>query len=151
LRLRLGVELDHRSRACLEKLSEPAVGVDTRKDPVTAVHVVAGAAMPAKAARDERMNDNRVADGDVLHRRPDGVHPAGVLMAQGVGQLDVAFVLPLTFDDMEIGPAKSSAANTHDDIVRSCDLRVGHFFDPRTLAISLQTNRFHGDHFFCSV
>ena len=83
------------------------------------------------------MNDDGVADGDVLDSGADGVHPAGILMAKRIGQFDVAFVLPLTFNNMKVGPAKPGAADAHDDIVRPSDLWVSDFFDSRSLAVSV--------------
>lgn len=97
------------------------------------------------------MNDDSIADGDVLDGATDSVHPTGILMAKRVGQFDMALILPLAFDDVKVGPAKPGAADAHDDIVRPGDLRIGNFFDGRALAVSVQTNGFHDDYFFCSV
>ena len=33
----------------------------------------------------------------------------GILMAKGIGQLDMDFSFPLTLDDMEVGPAEPGA------------------------------------------
>jgi len=83
------------------------------------------------------MNDDGIPNGDVLHRGADSVHPAGIFMAKRVWQLDVALILPLAFNDVEVSPAKASAADTYDDIVRPGDLRVGDLFDNRPLSISM--------------
>jgi hypothetical protein len=94
------------------------------------------------------MNDDSVADGDVLDGGADGMYPAGILVAEDVGELDVALVPPLAFDDMEVGPAKPRAANAHDDIVRVGDLRVSDFLDPGTLPVGMKADGFHGGYFF---
>jgi hypothetical protein len=96
------------------------------------------------------MDDDGVTDGNVLDSGTDGVHPASILMAEDVGELDVALVLPLAFDDMEVGPAKPRAADAHDDIVRPGDLRIGHFFELGALAVGMQADSFHG-YFVCNV
>jgi hypothetical protein len=94
------------------------------------------------------MNDNSVADGDVFDGGADRMYPAGILMAQGVGEFDVALVLPLAFDDMEVGSAKPRAANAHDDIVRVGDLRISYFLDPGALAVGMKADGFHDGYFF---
>jgi hypothetical protein len=94
------------------------------------------------------VNDDSVADGNVLDSGADGMHPAGILVAEGVGEFDVALVLPLAFDDMEIGSAKPGAPNAHDDIVRIGDLRVSNLLDLGTLAIGMKADGFHGGYFF---
>jgi hypothetical protein len=115
------------------------------------MHVVAGTAMPAKAARNQRMSDDNVADGNVLDSGTDSVHPAGILMAKRIRQFHVRYVFPLPLDDMKVGPTKPGAADAHDDIVRPGDFRVGNFFERRSFAVSMQTNCFHDSYFLCSV
>ena len=94
------------------------------------------------------MNDDSVSDGDVLDGGADGMYPAGILVAEGVGQFDVALVLPLAFDDMEVGSAKPRAANAHDDIVRLGDLRLSDFLDLGALPVGMEADGFHGGYFF---
>ena len=96
------------------------------------------------------MDDDGVADGDMLDRGADSMHPAGILMAEHIGKPDMGLVLPLAFDDVEVGPAKPGAADAHDDVERPGDGGIGHFLDERPLAIGMQANGFHG-YFFCSV
>jgi hypothetical protein len=93
------------------------------------------------------MDDDGIADGNVLDGGADSMHPARIFMAEGIGELDVALVLPLPFDDMEVGPAKPRAANAHDDIVRVGDLRVSDFLDPGTLPVGMKADGFHGGYF----
>src|SRR5919107_373051 len=94
-RLELRVELHDRPRAREQEVREAAVAVDARERAVLAVHVVARAARTAQPARDERVDDHRVADLDVRHRRADLVHPPGVLVAGRVGQLHLGLLGPL--------------------------------------------------------
>jgi hypothetical protein len=91
---------------------------------------------------------NSVADGDVLDGGADGIYPAGILVAEGVGQFDVALVLPLAFDDMEVGSAEPRAANAHDDIVRLGDLRLRDFLDLGALPVGMEADGFHSGYFF---
>jgi hypothetical protein len=94
------------------------------------------------------MNDDSVADRDVLDGGADGMYPAGILVAEGVGELDVALVLPLAFDNMEVGSAKPRATDAHDDIVRLGDLRFGDVFDLGALAVGMKPDGFHDSYFF---
>lgn len=89
------------------------------------------------------MHDHGIADSDVLDGRADGVHPASILVAKRVGQLDVAFVLPLALDDMQIGAAQAGTPDTHDDIVRTGNLRIDDLLDGRPLAVSVKADGFH--------
>ena len=93
------------------------------------------------------MNDDSVADGNVLNGGADGMYPAGILVAEGVGELDVTLVLPLALDDMEVGSAKPRAANAHDDIVRLGDLGLSDFLDLGALAVGMEADGFHGGYF----
>jgi hypothetical protein len=112
------------------------------------MHVVAGAAMPAEPTRYQRVNDDGVADGNVLDSAADSVHPTRVLMAERVRQFDAALFLPLAFDDVQVGSAKPGSANPHDYIVRPTDLGFRNFFQNRSLAVSMQAHCFHGGYFF---
>jgi hypothetical protein len=114
------------------------------------MHVVAGAAVPTEAARDQRVNDDGIADRDVLDGRAHRVYPAGVLVAEDVGEPDMALVLPLAFDDVEVGPAQPGPADAHDDIERPGDFGLGHFLDRRPLAVRMQADSLHG-YFLLSV
>ena len=141
--LDLGIELDYRPRTGLEKLGKASVGVDPGEGAAAAMHIVARAAMPAEPTRYQRVNDDGVANGDVLDSGADSVHPTRILMPQRVGQFDVAFFLPLAFYDVQIGSAKPGAADAHDYIVRPADLGVGNFFQNRSFAVSVQADCFH--------
>ena len=85
LRVQRRIELHDRPRGGLQQLGEPPVRRDARERVVRAVHVVAGAAGPAQATGDERVQDDRVADGHVGDRRADLVDPAGVFVPEDVG------------------------------------------------------------------
>src|ERR1700694_305865 len=95
-----------------------AVGVDAGEGDGLAVHVVAGAAGTTQPAGDQRVDDDLVAITDVGHRGSDRVDPAGVLMPDGVGQLDLRLFGPLAFQDVQIGSAHARSADLHDDVER---------------------------------
>ena len=86
-RLQRVVDLDDAARRGLQILGVATVGVDAGEFVGLAMHVVAGAAGAAQPAGDQRVQDHLVALGDVGHRRADGVHPAGVFVADRVRQL----------------------------------------------------------------
>ena len=100
---RLGrrIELHAGPRRGQQEVGHPAVVVaQAREKGLTAVHVVAGPAGPAQPAGGLGMQDHRVADGDVGDRRADLMHPAGVLVADRVGQLGRHLLRPLPLDDV---------------------------------------------------
>ena len=84
-----------------------------------AVHVVAGPAGPAQPAGRRRVQDHRVADGHVGHRGADLVHPAGVLVADRVGQRRAHRLGPLALDDVQVGAAHAGAADLDDHVERA--------------------------------
>ena len=104
-RLQRRVELHDRASAGMQEVGEPAVAIDARERAVDAVHVVAAAAGTAQPARDERVHDHRVTDLDVGHAGADLVHPARVLVAERVGQLDLGLLGPLALLDVQVGAA----------------------------------------------
>ena len=79
------------------------------------MHVVAGPASGAVSAGDGRVHDDRIADGQVLDRRSDRVHPAAVLVAEGEGQAGVERRIQLAVQDVHIGPADTGAGCPDDD------------------------------------
>jgi hypothetical protein len=95
LRLRRGVELDAGAGRGEQVLGHAAVGGQTGERGVLAVHVVTRPAGVAQAAGGGRVQDHRVADGDVGHRGADLVHPAGVLVAEDVRQRGAHPAVPL--------------------------------------------------------
>ena len=143
LRVQRRVELDDRPRGGLQQLGEPAVRRDARERVVRAVHVVARAARAAQAAGDERVHDDRVADGDVRHRGADLVDPAGVLVPEDVGQLHAALLGPLALLHVQVGAAQPGAADAHDDVVRPGDLRLGDLLDLERLVVGVQARGVH--------
>jgi hypothetical protein len=54
--------------------------------------------------------DDRVADGQVFHRRADGVDPPGVLVAEDDGQVGRDDVGEPAVDDVQVGAAQPGAA-----------------------------------------
>ena len=142
-RLQRRVELDDRARAREQVLGEAAVAVDARERAVDAVHVVAAPAGPAQPAGDERVDDDRVADLDVRHAGADLVDPARVLVAGGVGQLDLGLLGPLALLDVEVGAAQPRRADLHDDVERPRDLRLVDLVEFQCLVVGVQARRFH--------
>ena len=105
LRLHPRVEFDHRPGTRAQQLGEATVDVDARERAAHAVHVVASPAGAAEAAGDQRMHDDSIADGNILHRRPDRLYPTGALMPEGVRQRDVALATPLPLHNVQVGTA----------------------------------------------
>ena len=140
------VELDDRARVGLEQLGEAAVDRDPREQVVRAVHVVAGAAGAAQAAGDQRVDDHGVADLDVGDGRADLVDPAGVLVAEHVGQLDAGLLGPLALLDVQVGAAQPGAADAHDHVVRPGDLGLGDLLDGERLVVLVQARGDHAGH-----
>jgi hypothetical protein len=124
-RLELGVDLDHRPCPGLEVRGHATVGVETGEEAVHAVHVVAGPAVPTEPAGRLRVQDDGVPWGDVADVRADLVDPAGVLVAQGVGQRRVGVQLvPLAQVEVDVCPAHPGAADLDDHVVGALDLRL---------------------------
>ena len=48
------------------------------------------------------MENGLVTDFDVRHSIANGMNPASVFVADGVGELDAGFLLPLAFEDVEV-------------------------------------------------
>ena len=125
--LRLGrrVELHAGARRGEQVLRHPAVGaVQPREDALGAVHVLAGSAGAAQAAGRRRVQDHRVPDGHVGHRRADLVHPAGVLVTDRVGQRRVHRLVPLAQDDVQVGAAHAGSPDLHHHVERTLDARL---------------------------
>ena len=138
-----GSELDHRAHGGPDEVRHTAIGVDAGESARLAVHVVAGPTRPAEAACDQRVEDHGVAWLQVLHRGADGMDPAGVLVAHGVGQYDVALVRPLTLDDVQVGTAESRSSDPDHHVIRSRGLGFRDLLDDRALLVPVQSNRLH--------
>ena len=72
------------------------------------------------------MADDRIADGQVLDRRADGVDPAGVLVAEDEGQVGRDDVGEPAVDDVQVGAAQPGAADPDDHVVRPGRLGFRH-------------------------
>jgi hypothetical protein len=57
------------------------------------------------------VQDHFVADSDVADSAADGVDPAGILVPDCVGKLDLGFLGPLPFEDVQIGAADAGGAD----------------------------------------
>src|SRR5215207_8348597 len=124
-RLELGVDLDHRPGPGPQELGHAAVAVEAGEEAVDAVHVVAGPAVATEPAGRLGVEDDRVAGGDVGDGRADLVDPAGVLVAEGVGQRRVGVQLvPLAQVEVDVGPAHARPADLDDHVVGALDLRL---------------------------
>jgi len=112
------VEAHDAARRRLEVLGVAAVGVDPGERAGRTVDVVTGATGAAQAAGDQRVDDHLVALGDVGDGRSDAVNPSGVLVADGVRQVDAALLLPLALENVQVGAAHAGATDADDDIER---------------------------------
>src|ERR1700722_7213725 len=93
------------------------------------------------------MEDDGVADADIGDGGADLVHPAGVLVAEDVGQRGAHPAVPLAFDDVQVGPAYPGAADLHDDIEGMRDLRFWDLVDDWCLVEFVDSYCFHGGRF----
>src|SRR4051794_21168036 len=143
-RLQRRVELHDRARAREQVLGEAAVPVDAGERAVLAMHVVAEPAGATQAARDERVDDDGVADLDVRHAGADLVDPARVLVAGRVGKLDLGLLGPLPLLDVEVRAAQPGRADLHDDVERAGDLRLVDLVHLQRLVVGVQARRLHG-------
>src|SRR2546421_958189 len=64
-------------------------------------------------------------------------------MADGVRQLHVRLLSPLSLNDMQIGAAQPGAANAHDDIPRARNRGLRDWLDFGKFMIVVQTDCFH--------
>src|SRR5690349_6858850 len=149
LGLRLRVQLDAGSRRGQQVLGHAAVPGQAGEVAVLAVHVVAGPAGVAQTAGRGRVQDDRVADGHVGDGRADLVHPARVLVPEDVGERGAHGRVPLALDDVQVGPADAGAADLHDDVQRSADLRLGYVVDHRLGVEFMQPDGLHGSSSTC--
>src|SRR4029453_5297116 len=90
---------------------------------VGAVHVVPGPAVAAEPAGGQGMEDHGVAGGDVADGGAEVVDPAGVLVAEGVGQRRVGVQLvPLAEVEVDVGPAHAGPTDLDDHVEGALDL-----------------------------
>ncbi len=143
LRPRLRVELDAGPRRGQQVVGHAAVVRQAGERAVGAVHVVAGPAGPAQPARRRRVQDDRVADLHVGHRRADLVHPARVLVAERVRQGRVHCLGPLALDDVQVGTAHPGTADLHHDVERALHGRFRYLLDHWLLVVPMQPDRLH--------
>src|SRR5438445_3305813 len=147
LGLEARVELDERALAGQKVLSEAPVHAEAGEGAVVAVHVLAAAAAEAHATAHQRVHDHGVAGAD---RRHVGAHlfdPPGVLVAEGVRQLEVGERLAQdALDDVEVGPAEAGPADLDDDVLGAADLRFRDVVDPETVVVvAVQAGGVHTD------
>lgn len=87
------------------------------------VHVVAVTARAAQAARDQGVQDHRVADGHVRHRGPDLRHPSSVLVSDRVGQVDLRLGCPLRLTSVVSSPYSATMSS---GIWKSTNASISH-------------------------
>jgi hypothetical protein len=114
-----------------------------REERVLALHVLASPAGEAQAAGGLRVQDHRVADRDVADAVADRVHPAGVLVADDVGQLRPHRLGPLAFEDVQVGAADPGAADLHDHVQRALQLRFRDVVDLRIGVVVVHPDGLH--------
>jgi hypothetical protein len=109
------------ARVGLDELGEPARGEDPGEDVVGAVHVVARAAEVAVAARHQRVQQHRVADGNVRDRRSRPRAPSPPSRGRHERQAD-ARALPglveLAVPDVDVGAAEARRPDPDDHVGR---------------------------------
>jgi hypothetical protein len=117
--------------------------VDAGELPSRAVHVVAGSAGDAEAARDGRMEHDRIALLQMRYGPAHFLDPASVLVAEGVRQLGVEGSLQATLHDVNVRPADPGAGDPDDHVVRIDDLRLRHIHQLDGLLVSHHLCRSH--------
>ena len=126
-----------------DEVGEPAVDGQPRELVVHAVHVVAAAAGDAEPAAVRRVHEHRVAGGDRGDAVPDRLDPARVLVAEHARQPD-ADAFHQAFDRVQIRRADAGAADPHDDVARTRDLRHRPLDELERLVVGAHECRFHG-------
>jgi hypothetical protein len=71
------------------------------------------------------------------------MHPAGVLVADGVRQGDSALLRPLSFQDVDVGAAHTRTADPHDHVERAFDLGL---WDVGELQFGVVSDHLYGFH-----
>jgi hypothetical protein len=87
------------------------------------------------------MQDHRVAIGHVHHRRAHLVHPASVLVPDGVGQRDVS--PQLTEDDVQVGATDARSADLYHHVERTLHGRLRYLLNNRLLMVFVQSDGLH--------
>src|ERR1700730_15892404 len=142
-------QLDQTAHAGQKNLGIAAIGIDPREDALFGMHVVYAPTCQTVVPVNEWMADNRVAllePGDAL---ADLFNPAGVLMPHDIGQIDVGFLAPDAFDDMQIRSANTCTADADDHIRWIFDTRIddvfeaGEFLGAQGFVVTMQNGGFH--------
>lgn len=93
------------------------------------------------------MQDHFVPHRDIGHRSTHGVHPTGVLVADGVGQVHPGLLLPLAFENVQIGATHPRPTDTDDDVQRSLHDRFGDLLQLQLGVVPDHLDRPHGSSF----
>ncbi len=100
----------------------------------------AGQAQPAGRLR---VQDHGVADGDVGDALADLVDPAGVLVADDVGQLGVHGLGPVAVDDVQVGAADAGAADLDDHVERALERGLRYVVDLGIFVVRVHPDGLH--------
>ena len=92
------------------------------------------------------MHDDLVAFADVGDGRADGVNPAGVLVSDGVRQLDAGLLGPLALEDVQVGAAHARPADLDDDVERTGGCGDGYLGHLEVLVVADNLDGAHGAH-----
>jgi len=79
--------------------------------------------------------NDRVTDSQVVHRRADGVDPAGVLVSEDQRQLRRDDIGEPAVDDMQIGTAQPGTTDPEDNVIRPGHLGFWHIIQPLRLPV----------------
>jgi len=99
-RLQRRIEFYYTAGASLDVLSIATITVDAWEQAVFTMDVISETASSTKSASDQRMQDHLVANLKTGDGVANCVDPAGILVANGVGKLDVRLLGPLTLEDV---------------------------------------------------
>jgi len=107
------------------------------------MHIITSPAGAAETTGNLWVDNDGIADGNVIYSRTDGVDPTSILMTEDIGKDYTGFLAELSFDNVQISTTHTSATNAHYNIVRGANLWLGDLFDHRMLSIMVQTYGFH--------
>src|ERR1700688_488642 len=110
------------------------------------MHVRARSAGRTQPAGDQRVDDDRVADGHAGDRAADALHPTGVLMPRNVGQRKARRALrrvELALVDVQVGATHPGRTNPDDDVEGTGYFRVGDLLDHQVLVETVQPRCLH--------
>ncbi len=142
-RLDAGGKRQERPLGHEDEVGEPAVDRQPGELVVHAEHVDTTPARDAETAAVRREHEHCVALRDGRHTRTDLLHPARVLVAEDARQRHSGR-LHEPLDGVQIGRADTSAADPHEHVRRTRDLRRRPLDELERLVVRAHECRFHG-------